>query len=681
MKKRILAIMLVLPLLVAFAAMGFTKLVSLTVPQMPEDIKLEYDANEAFEFENFGESVALKGEVIPASSGAKVVWSSSDESIATVENGMLTIRDEGVVTLTASLEDGTLKKSFTAMLVLTGDTPKYVKANYRTPTEKGETAVGLYDFSDSLAGDERVAHNETIEFRVLPSQAPQEIEVEGLDESLYKVEGSAIVVSPSAAGEYALRVKSATVPEAAAELSFRAVDAVNVYSYEDLLRATNLSAKGTPIVLRSNLESKANLGRVNSKPFAYASGEPYNFVTFESTYDTRFLKKSNLPTQLKAAVEFKADVYGNGHTINLHDCAYPSETDPGTGIAIPGLRDPFAGNPLSFVTAGGLTVYGQGNAGFLIRGNGVTLDNIVLKNCNNVDNLSNLDYVGTVAEVMGNDVTIKNSTLQNGRTVVRSFSNQNLVIEDCVLAYAREFIFKQGSNKFVYPQQSLSGERSWEEAKKDLFDYDRLPEAAKRGDSTATIRNTSFYKSGIFSIGMDAHFAGQLLYRWIGSNQNVNDLAATSYKSVLRLEGDVKFYDWKIPSQMDSSTLVSGSYSGAEFKLDIAGLLANYDAYYGNNTIIKTLKGTNYVHGGISFFGGGNNLSEVYFNGESVKCDGENKGLNNNVFVSLRVSLADENVFGTLQRLFSMAAGEGYFYFCIYRNTYNGIAVDETPFV
>ena len=62
MKKRILAIMLVLPLIVAFAAMGFTKLVSIAIPQMPEFIKLEYEDNEVFEFESLHLSPVLRGD-------------------------------------------------------------------------------------------------------------------------------------------------------------------------------------------------------------------------------------------------------------------------------------------------------------------------------------------------------------------------------------------------------------------------------------------------------------------------------------------------------------------------------------------------------------------------------------------------------------------------------------------
>ncbi len=683
MKKRILAIMLVLPLIVAFAAMGFTKLVSLAVPRDPEDIMLEYEQNEAFEFDSFGQTLELKGSVIPEAATVSLTWTSSNEEVATIEGNTLTFVNEGEVTITASVKadnsPSVIKKSFTAMLMLGGTEPKYIKANYIFPSENGDNVIGLYDYSDSLSGDDKVAHSETISFEVLPKKAPQDIVVSGLNEGVEYDDGK-LTFTPSAVGEYMLKISSASDEDVFTEMRFVVVDGVNIYSYEDLIRATDKSSDGEAIALRVNLESKANLSRTNSRHFGYASGDPYEYKTFESTYDTDFLKKMGKPTQLKAAIEIKADVYGNGHTVNLHDFAYPTEIDPATNIAIPSLSDVFAGNPLEFVTAGGLSVYGQGNVGFWVHGDGITLNNVVLKNCNNVDNLSNLDYVGTVVEVTGNDVTIKNSTLLNGRTVVRSFSNERLTIDNCILAYAREFIYKQGSNKFVRPKQSGSEQKPWEEAQKDLFDYDNLPEAAKKGDSSATIKDTSFYRSGIFCIGMDTHFAGEYLYKWIGNNQKINDLAATSYKSTLDLVGDVKFYDWKEIKGMDSSTLVSGTLQGNKFSIDISGILTQYDSTH-NAGLIKNGK---YVHGGIAFFGGGFNLSEIYFNGERVKCcndygAGASKGINNDQFVSLNIALNDP-IFDTFSTLFSKAAGEGEFSFCVYRNTYTEIGINDSPF-
>ena len=264
--------MLVLPLLVAFAAMGFTKLISLTVPQMPEDIKIEYEANEAFEFESFGQTMELKGMVIPETSAASLVWSSSNNEVAAIDGTTLTFLSEGTTTISASLPDGSFRKSFEAMLMVSGDTPKYIKANYATPTEKGDTVVGLLDFTDALSGGETKGHTEVINVSVLPSKASQEITVEGLPAGTYSVDGAKLSFTPKEVGVYTAKISSAEKPEIFGELRFEVKDCVNVYSYEDLLRATNKSENGTAMALRVNLESEANLGRANSRHLAYASG-------------------------------------------------------------------------------------------------------------------------------------------------------------------------------------------------------------------------------------------------------------------------------------------------------------------------------------------------------------------------------------------------------------------------
>lgn len=685
MKKRILAIMLVLPLIVAFAAMGFTKLVSIAVPQMPEFINLEYEDNETFEFEGFNETMELRGFVYPESSNQTLIWTSSDERIATIAGNILTFKEEGTVTITASLDNSPMTKSFTASFVLAGTIPKIVKYNYVYPSEKGENVIGLYDYADPLNSEQTVAHTEVIKYAISPSQAPQGIIVRGIPEGEYKVENSQILFTPSKAGKYTVTIHSEADPEIASELNLEVTDSVNIYSYEDIVRATDYNSSSTmALSLRVNLESSSNLVRTNSKPLTYESGAKHHkYYAERSAYDTQYIENynkysnGNKTTDVLAVLVFKGDVYGNGHTINLHDHAYPSEIDPSTGLAIPKINsngefaDDFAAEPLEFVSAGGLTVFGQGNRGFLVKGNGITVDNIVLKNCNNVDNLSNLDYVGTVLEVEGDDVTIKNSTVQNGRTVVRTFSNENLRIENCLLAYAREFIFKQGSNQFAYPDKAAYTEGWSQDIHDQMFDNSRLPAEALAGDSTATIVDTDFYTSGIFSVGMDAHFAGQLLYKF--DEQVIHDLAATSYKSTLNLEGDINFYDWKLAKNMDSSTLVKGEYEGID--LNLYELLKAYDEVH-NVGIIKNVKGSEYVHGGIAFFGGGNNLSEVYMNGKSVKA------LNDDQYVSLSVSLTDKifETTNTKAYILSMAAGTGNFYFCIYRSSYEGIGIDANPF-
>ena len=75
-----------------------------------------------------------------------------------------------------------------------------------------------------------------------------------------------------------------------------------------------------------------------------------------------------------------------------------------------------------FVSSLGCSCYGQDNIGFLVEGDNITIDNITLKNCNNVSDLSNLDWAGTVLEVYGDNITVKNSQIMNGRPIRSSLA-------------------------------------------------------------------------------------------------------------------------------------------------------------------------------------------------------------------------------------------------------------------
>ena len=123
-------------------------------------------------------------------------------------------------------------------------------------------------------------------------------------------------------------------------------------------------------------------------------------------------------------------------------------------------------------------------------------------------------------------------------------------------------------------------------------------------DSNARIKDTFFSKSGIFCIGIDTHFSGPMLHK-NDFFPNIRNLAATSYASHLTLEGDVRFYDWKKVSSLDSSTLISGLLGTA---FNISKMIEIVSV--GDN-IIRNRNEEAYVHGGIAFFGGGKNYSTI----------------------------------------------------------------------
>lgn len=126
----------------------------------------------------------------------------------------------------------------------------------------------------------------------------------------------------------------------------------------------------------------------------------------------------------------------------------------------------------------------------------------------------------------------------------------NVHIESCVLSNAREFILKIGSNRALKQinevQRELLNENK--EPKEPYKPYDERNKTDKYFNDNylindVTLKNSVLETSGLFSVGMETHFSGELLLG--GTITAWKDCAATSYASALRLVGDVKMLDWK----------------------------------------------------------------------------------------------------------------------------------------
>ena len=721
MKKRVLSLMMILPIILMLLVFGFSGTVNLFVRLAPEFIVCDYDDEEVFEYspEAWAEGVRLIAGVHPANAADSAIeWRieggytfdgayehTEDDPIARISDGRLYKIKDGYVEISASVRNTSLKKIFTAYLL--GDDgsassdPKFIIIRGRDTFENGIKSsqtrhFGTFDHDETSAGGKSL-HVETFTATVYPLTAPQDIEVtvanaEGIaDLSTERVGGSTeIRITPAGeSGEnYSFITARSSVKPSVSAMScwFKFVDGVNVYSYGDLMFCSGKSAGeagGEVTVLRTNLESEENLTyRKNSALFGYktASGVSCDYFPMRSTYDikeytnvyrsgvNRGKSSESMGDEpiVYAGVIFKKSVYGNGYTINAHELTYPSETMENYGAEVATLaKDDLFRGPLDFVSAYNCRCFGQDNIGFLVQGEGIVIDNVTLKNCNNVDNLSNLDYVGTVVEADGDDITIRNSRIMNGRTAVRSMSNKKLLLEACMLSHAREFILKVGSNKFVYAENIPS------------LTYNYLsPSADEHGaplvgnyDGTVTVRNCFFSTSGIFSIGMDAHFAGRFLYDF-PNDSHVYGMAATSYPSLLSLEGDVRFYDWKPVSGLDSSTLIELGVSdaGTDYSglFDLSAIIENYCEKNNADLLLKA-GGEKYVHGGIAFYGGGRNLSEADFSGLSAK-QRELFAFGEGGDCTLRAAIGDEG-FGLSPYSASVltgAAGYGEFRFYMY---------------
>lgn len=391
-----------------------------------------------------------------------------------------------------------------------------------------------------------------------------------------------------------------------------------------------------------------------------------------TTWDWTYYKNLGSPQPtVKYALEFTANVYGNGHQINAE---YLTNTTDTTGNA---SYNAFKG-PLNFVSVsqdlgGGATmsaaVKGQDNIVFLVREKGLTLDNVVLKSCNDVSLYSDdpnnpgkqvfsidlLNYMGTTLEIM-NDCTLLNSRVMNGRTVLRIYGKDGVdpnspvnaaeekikvEIDGCVLQNAREFILKMGTNRFLRgslddPAPILKGANGVEYGNCNSDDVNLYLSDDYFVNNLVltdvTLKDTTLSSSGLFAIGLESHFAGEMLAG--GGSINLSesgwrDLAATSYPAVLHLKGKVVLNNWKNIGDVNSDTLIESAGSAGTFaflKLDISKLLqfvseaegAEFEKF--RDLIAKGVDNPDIpdgkmdaVHGGIALYGGGRNYHIVDF--------------------------------------------------------------------
>lgn len=283
--------------------------------------------------------------------------------------------------------------------------------------------------------------------------------------------------------------------------------------------------------------------------------------------------------------------------------------------------------------------------------------------------INELNNIGTVLELMA-DAKVLNSRIRNGRTCIRAFGRKladgvnpvlerfdelsrsqvaqeriQPVISNCIVQQAREFLLKVGANRalkcdnnVISPQlgsYTLPGANNSNINDKTFYD--------KYVITDITVKDTVFETSGLFSIGVETHFSGVFLdnavspdaplwkinpfnttfnYNTITSilgNSKWDDLAATSYASKVTLEGNVEFLDWKVKENIDSSTLIELGMDVSFLKLRV-NKMVEYAAI--NNPSLNVLfdsykkdpskeELTQVLHGGICFYGGGKNYSEV----------------------------------------------------------------------
>lgn len=474
-----------------------------------------------------------------------------------------------------------------------------------------------------------------------------------------------------------------------AKIRLRAVkDGRNVGNYEELKTVTEA---GHIVVLTNNVM----LGvKIDGKAMDEVELKK-DVKKFTTTYDKTYLENLEKSGEngvvnkyVQYLIEFKNHVYGNGFEINADKF---TQCKDATGV--PKI---FKG-PLNFVAISSASVKGQDNISFLVSTDNVLINNIVLKGCSDESlheedgrfNLSKLNYVGTTLEI-AKSAKLLNSRVSNGRTVVRIFAGGstmgspvveveaafnvqdekiNVHIESCVLSNAREFILKIGSNRALKQTNEVQRKLRKEKDNEYYSPYDESNKTDKYFNDNylindVTLKNSVLETSGLFSVGMETHFSGEFLLG--GTITKWEGCAATSYASALRIVGDVKMLDWKNLSNVDSSTLieVTGdanpwlSMNVAEMMKEVAKVKSEC------RDIILNVGGTEYVHGGIAFYGGGYNYSYL----DLTEANDETKQFGvYDVNISVLENSKDENI-RNQGKMLPQAAGAGDFRFYLYNN-------------
>lgn len=470
-----------------------------------------------------------------------------------------------------------------------------------------------------------------------------------------------------------------------AKIRLRAVkDGRNVGNYEELKTVTEA---GHIVVLTSDVM----LGVKNDGTAMTEDELKKDVKKFTTTYDKTYLDnigENDENKKVQYLIEFKNHVYGNGFEINADKFTQCKDAT--------GLPKIFKG-PLNFVAISSASVKGQDNISFLVRTDNVLINNVVLKGCSDDSlleedgqfNLSKLNYVGTTLEI-AKSAKLLNSRVSNGRTVVRIFAGGstmgspvvedksafnvqdekiNVHIESCVLSNAREFILKIGSNRALKQTNEVQRKLRKEKDNEYYSPYDESNKTDKYFNDNylindVTLKNSVLETSGLFSVGMETHFSGEFLLG--GTITTWEGCAATSYASALRIVGDVKMLDWKNLSNVDSSTLieVTGdanpwlSMNVAEMMKEVAKVKSEC------RDIILNVGGTEYVHGGIAFYGGGYNYSYL----DLTEANDETKQFGvYDVNISVLENSKDENI-RNQGKMLPQAAGAGDFRFYLYNN-------------
>lgn len=494
MKKKTLAVLLVIPFIISLLTFVSIKILDNAVAVDILGIEWNYAENEGFRIDE-DKTYALEATPIIdpdmiLANGNNLIWktkklNTTDDEYARVEekDGKYYLRalKEGEVEVICQNERGSVSRNFNAVIYKDG--AMVINPKRKTSGNKIDKTnyYGLYDLEYRQGSKDSYSKKKS-SFEIQSSSFTQDgvshqnEAVKMSDNITYRDD----VITFLDTGSSYLTLKD-PVSSYEATYYFEVVDGVNIYSYDDLLQATNDSSKKENIVLQKNLESLKNtylkddkgnyiekLRNENTSLFGHYDfvKKEYSFsdevYRFDTTYDSTYIDDYNatvedgkkLSKQVLSGIHLKGDLYGNGFSINMDGLCYPyhGKIDSISGKLKPGEGDLFKG-PLPFVSIGDpsgvplITALGQDNSGIYVSDDGITINDVRLSNVNEVDNTYNLSYTGTVLDIKANDVTVKNSILSNGKVVLRTYDADNLFVDNCILKNSGEFTMLVGSDK------------------------------------------------------------------------------------------------------------------------------------------------------------------------------------------------------------------------------------------
>ncbi len=671
MGKKNLIILLLIPFLIALLGVMTINGTFNLIENDIISIKWDYNDIEGFKLsENLYplRATGLNLKNYPAGSGNDLVWTiqnkdgSEEEYAEIVKNTQgyfLKTLKQGEVIITCANEKGNVSRKMTAIIYENG----IVIATPKIKSSQNNIDPVIYYGEYDLVNETKQKAVIDLEVRIIPSSIKPLVKILNQTDNIeVDLENGKINVLSPGDARLEIGCEDKTIA-LSTNFDFKVVeDGINVYNYDDLLYCTNRSKTGEIAVLRKSFESfdnayNSDLTLVSDNIECFGNYNKrtngFNFkddvYLFETTYNQEYITQWNnfasnnkdykpISNEVIAGLHIQKDFYGNGYTINFHNLTYPTGSpqeivnDDGSVTLLPTLSstDLFRG-PLPFYTLGDpnnlplVTAFGQDNVGMYIDGDNITINDVDVRNCDFGNNFKNLDTVGNVAEIAGNTITIKNSRFKNGKNIIRCFSSNDVLIDNSMLEYARNFLLYVGTNEYLkiddealkpfvsdtgnsttakikdylsYKAEGdttlnnyLTGTKDIEKMYKAVTSIQKAlnDEGLVKGSykGRITINDTLFSKSGISPISIDTLFNGPFLYSCTPSIigdifKKVGELAGTSiiplepvnvsglsYPMEVSLNGNTKFYDYKAIDELDLAGLIGENISTLANSLEL----------------------------------------------------------------------------------------------------------------